>query len=164
MTQPPTGPGAPDQPRSEPVLSLAAIIAAGLASATAAIIRPYFDFGSYEVVLGAAFTSVMITTTSAIYKCCFERGRRWRSFLLVGLLAGLVVCLLGIGSVSAAEFFVVGKTPSIAAEGKEIVPLSEIIPQSISPPKTLTCANNGLDDNHNGKVDELGDCDPPIPP
>ena len=172
MTQPPTGPGAPNQRRSEPILSLAAIIAAGLASATAAIIRPYFDFGSYEVVLGAAFTSTVITTTSAIYKCCFERGRRWRAFLLVGLLAGLVVCFLGIASVSAAEL-AVGKTPSIAPEGKEIVPLSEIIPQFTSPPpspppsnpsKPPPCVTNGIDDNLNGKVDEPGDCEPPKPP
>ena len=148
MSQHHTGPGTQAQRQPEGVISLTAIIAAGLASATAAVIRPYFDFGPNEAILGAAFTSMVITTSSAIYKCCLERGRRWRSFLLVGILAGLVACFLGIGSVSAAEL-AAGRTPSISQDGEKLIAFTPP-----PPPPPTHCGGNGLDDDLDGLVDE----------
>ena len=155
MSQHHTGPEASDQRQPEGVISLTAIIVAGLASATAAVIRPYFDFGPNEAILGATFTSMVITTSSAIYKCCLERGRRWRSFLLVGILAGLVACFLGIGSVSAAEL-AAGRTPSITEEGEKLIAFTPppSPPPPPPPPPPPHCGANGLDDDLDGLVAE----------
>ncbi len=80
----------PDPPSREPIVSPAAIAAAGLASATAAIIRPYFDFGTGEAIIGAAFTAMVVITSSALYKAYLERrGRSWSTIILVGMSMGL---------------------------------------------------------------------------
>ena len=103
----------PDQPSREPIVSPAAIAAAGLASATAAIIRPYFDFGTGEAIIGAVFTAMVVTTSSALYKAFLDRrGRSWSTIILIGMSMGLIVCFLSIGGVSAAEL-AAGREPSI---------------------------------------------------
>lgn len=127
---------APDEPRREPILSLAAIIAAGLASATAAIIRPFFNFGESNTILGAAFTAIVITTSSAIYKAYLENAesnirsltssvrpsRRRRSVLFMGILAGIAACIIGIVGISSFEKLVLHKTPSIMNDSQPIIP------------------------------------------
>jgi hypothetical protein len=109
----------PDQPHREPIVSPAAIAAAGLASATAALIRPYFDFGTGEAIIGAAFTAMVVTTSSALYKAYLERSRSWSTIILVGMSMGLIVCFLSIGGVSAAEL-AAGREPSIV--GGSLIP------------------------------------------
>jgi len=75
------------------------------------------------------FLSVATTTSKSIYTACAEkitkgyRGRRWRSILFAGLLAGLAACLLGIVGISGAEL-AIGKEPSISPNGAQVIPIS----------------------------------------
>jgi hypothetical protein len=81
------------------------------------------------MVLLAMFISMTTTTSKAIYTACVEkitkgyRDRSWRSVLLVGLLAGLAACVLGIGGTSGVEL-AMGKEPSISSNGTQIIPIS----------------------------------------
>jgi len=51
---------------TEPIINLAAIIAAGLATATAAVVTS--RFGPNGLLIGGAFTAMLTTTSTAIYK------------------------------------------------------------------------------------------------
>lgn len=58
-------------PQKQPVVSFSAVVAAGFASATAAVITS--RFGVAGTLLGAALTSMIITGGSAVLKAYFER-------------------------------------------------------------------------------------------
>ena len=58
-------------PQKQPVVSFSAVMAAGFASATAAVITS--RFGVAGTLIGAALTSMIITGGSAIFKAYFER-------------------------------------------------------------------------------------------
>jgi hypothetical protein len=119
-------------------VSPAAIIVAALTAATIALIRPYVEASTENTALVALFISVTATTSSSIYKACVGeitngyRGRRWRSILFAGFLAGLAACLLGIGAASSAEL-AIGKEPSISPNGTPIIPISTPPPPSPPP-------------------------------
>ena len=151
-----------------------AVLAAGLASATAAIIRPYFDFDAFGTVIGAALTSMVITAGSAIYTAFLQNAtgtarslprvvrmgaalrqfaisprHRRRPVLFVGLLTGMIAFIVGIGGVSCAEL-ASGKEPSILG-GPPIVELPY-----------LGCGADGVDNDGDGYVDEADEpCQPP---
>ena len=124
MSQQPTE---PVQRHTESPFSFAATIAAALAAATAALIRPYLEASTENTVLVAMGLSVATTTSTAVYKAWVGKitsgngGRRWISILFMGVLVGLAACLLGIGGVSGAEL-AMGKEPSISPQGKPIIP------------------------------------------
>jgi hypothetical protein len=116
----PEAPEAPKQPGTGSLISFPAIIVVALGAATTVLIRPYLETSTESTVLIAMFLSVITTTSKPIYTVCVGkitscyRGRRWKSILLAGLLAGLVACCVGIGGVSGAEV-AMGKEPSILA-------------------------------------------------
>jgi hypothetical protein len=105
----------------ESFVTAKAILAAGLASATAALLCPYLPWQPGVTVIGTAVSSMMITASSSIYKGFLENATskvpntkiRAPRRLLVCLLAGLVAFAIGIVSVSSFEGFVVDKTPSV---------------------------------------------------
>ena len=133
----PEAPEAPNHQGTGSFISFPAIIVAALGAATVALIRPYLETSTENTVVLAMFISVATTTSTAIYKACVEkitscyRGRRWTSILLAGLLAGLVACFVGIGSVSGAEV-AMGKEPSILAPLP--APSSDPVAAALSPP------------------------------
>src|SRR5215217_3309028 len=129
MTTPPTAPKAseateapeaPNHPGIGSLISFPAIIVAALVAATTVLISPYLEASTESTLLVAVFLSVTTTTSKSIYTACVGtiakdfQGRRWKPILLAGLLAGLVACFVGIGSVSGAEV-AMGKEPSILA-------------------------------------------------
>lgn len=126
MTEQPT---APNHRGIGSFVSPTAIIVAALAAATIAFIRPYLEASTENTVLVATFISVATTTSKGIYQAWVGkitngyRGRRWKSILFAGLLAGLAACLLGIGGASGAEL-AMGKEPSISPNGTQIIPIS----------------------------------------
>ena len=133
----PETPEAPKQPGIGSLISFPAIIVAALGAATTALIRPYLETSTESTVLIAVFLSVTTTTSKPIYTACVEkftscyRGRRWKSILLAGLLAGLFACFVGIGGVSGAEV-AMGKEPSILAPLP--APSSDPVAAALSPP------------------------------
>jgi hypothetical protein len=135
----PEAPEAPKPPGPESLISFPAIIVAALVAATTALIRPYLETSTESTVLIAVFLSVTTTTSKSIYTACVGkitkdfRGRRWKSILLAGLLAGLVACFVGIGSVTGAEV-AMGKEPSIVAPLPD--PSSDPVAAPLSPPSS----------------------------
>ena len=134
----PNPPGeAPNPPGIGSLISFPAIIVAALVAATATLISPYVEASTESTLLVAVFLSVTTTTSKSIYTACVGhftkgfRGRRWRSILLAGLLAGLVACFIGIGSVTGAEV-AMGKEPSILAPLP--APSSDPVAAPVAPP------------------------------
>jgi hypothetical protein len=129
MTEQPTEQKAPADGGIGSLVSPSAIIVAALVAATTALIRPYLEASTESMVLVAMFISMTTTTSKGIYTACVGkitkgyRGRRWRSILLAGLLAGLAACLVGIVGTSGVEL-AMGKEPSISPNGTQIIPIS----------------------------------------
>jgi len=132
---------APDQEGIRSFFSPAAIIVAALAAATTALIRPIVEASTENAVLVAVLISVATTISTAVYKAGVDKITRGspgmrRRLLLVGLLAGLAACLLGISVVSGVEL-AVGKEPSISPNGTPIIPYIVGSEQDSQPPKVV---------------------------
>ena len=164
MTEQPTAPKAPAPGGIGSLISLPAIIVAALVAATIALIRPYLETSTESTLLVAVLLSVTTTTSKSIYTACVEkitkdhRGRRWRSILVVGLLAGLAACLIGIVGTSGVEL-AMGKEPSISPNGTQVIPISPPAATGeepvISPPPPLLISYY-----YDSDGDKLGSGDP----